>query len=263
MLQTCDEYGQTGGFDFRHPLNRLRCGRSGGQVAQQDPDIRCRAATRPEWGIVDFGLARSIGCIREKRRRRDIGRRGRRQWPAARGRLGGNGSLIPTSCHRLPLGNALFIIKIFFRGASGRPTGGWMEEPKNRLNTLKNICEHLDTRAENFFNHEIRNQNWESASLLRRLRAVGFRRVPSDNAGCAGLWGSRTRTVHRSGFRLAQRRSREKSAKPLAGILRTFLKYSSSAPFPGQGGGCCSDSTSQGIGYSSVNPINRGTGAQK
>ena len=131
---TNDEYGQTGGFDFRHPLNRLRGGRSGRQVAQQDPDIRCRAATRPELGIVDFGLALSIGCIREKRRRRDIGRRGRREQPAAPGRLGGNCSLIPTPCHRLPRGTALFIRKILF----GRPTaashGSGQDEHETFLN---------------------------------------------------------------------------------------------------------------------------------
>jgi hypothetical protein len=136
-----DEYGRTEDFDFRHPMNRLRGGRSGGQVAQQDPDIRCRGATRPTRGIVDFGLALSMGSVREKRRRRDIGRRGRRQWRAARGRLDGNCSLIPTSCHRLPLGTALFIIKIFF----GRPTvashGSGQDERETLLTCLNSHTE--------------------------------------------------------------------------------------------------------------------------
>ncbi len=131
---TNDEYGQTGVFDFRHPMNGLRGGRSGGQVAQQDPDIRCRRAIHPEWGIVDFGPTLSIGCVREKRRRRDIGRRRSREWPAARGRLGGNCSLIPTSCHRLPLGTALFIIKILFRRPTAASHGSGQDEHETFLN---------------------------------------------------------------------------------------------------------------------------------
>jgi hypothetical protein len=46
--------------------------------------------------------------------------------------------------------------KDIFWGGTGRLARGWLEEPKNRLNTLKYICVHLDTRAENFFEHEIR-----------------------------------------------------------------------------------------------------------
>ena len=40
-------------------------------------------------------------------------------------RLGGNCSLIPTRCHRLPLGTAVFIIKIFFWAP--RFVGRWRE----------------------------------------------------------------------------------------------------------------------------------------
>ena len=44
--------------------------------------------------------------------------------------------------------------KDIFCGGSGRLARGWLEESKMRLKALKNTCEHLDTRAENFFDYE-------------------------------------------------------------------------------------------------------------
>jgi len=96
-----------------------------------------------------------MGIAGEKRQPPSPRRYGGAGWrspkPAARGwGLRGLGEAV----HLLPpfaTWYRAFNNKNIFRSVSGRLAKGWPEEPKDRLNTHKYICVHLDTHAKNFF----------------------------------------------------------------------------------------------------------------
>ena len=63
--------------------------------------------------------------------------------------------------------------KNIFSGRQRSANRGWMEEPKERLNTHKNGYEHLNAHVENFFDYKMDDGRWREgeAILCRPYRA--------------------------------------------------------------------------------------------
>ncbi len=158
-LEESGTNSNTGGLGYvttcRMVLDGFGWGRRGKAPSPRHPMSGTQSST--VWAILNYGWGFA---------RCDHGLRRELRKCSGAPLFAGGCLIIPTSCHRLPLGTALFTKNIFW-GVGRRLAKGWLDGPKIHLNTHKNICEHLDTRAENFFEYEMENQNVHDCACAR------------------------------------------------------------------------------------------------